>query len=139
VGKADTRAAARQPLSRLELQVMSVVWELGDCTSAQVIERFAAVRPLAPTTIRTVLGKLRQKGYLKRVPSIERGYKFRPTVPRECVARRSLKDLLASLFEDSPRQAIAYLLSDADISDSDLDEIRRLIDSRKEKSKGTEK
>jgi BlaI family penicillinase repressor len=136
MGKAGRRSAARQALSRLELQVMNVVWELGDCTSAQVIERFAAVRPLAPTTIRTVLGKLREKGYLKRVPSIERGYKLRPTVPRESVARRSLKDLLAALFEDSPRQAIAYLLNDADISDRELDEIRRLIDSHKQKRKG---
>jgi BlaI family penicillinase repressor len=136
VGKANSRAAARRALSRLELQVMNVVWELGDCTSAQVIERFAEMRPLAPSTIRTVLAKLREKGYLKRVPSMERGYKFRPTVPRECVARRSLKDLLASLFEDSPRQAIAYLLSDADISDRELEEIRRLIDSHKQKRKG---
>jgi BlaI family penicillinase repressor len=139
MGKTDRKTNALRPLSRLELQVMNVVWELGDCTSTKVIQQFAEVRPLAPTTIRTVLGKLRQKGYLQRVPSMERGYTFRATVPRECVARRSLKHLLSSLFEDSPRQAIAYLLSDADLSDRELDEIRRLIDSRKRWSRGTEK
>ena len=42
-------------------------------------------------------------------------------------------------FQGSPRQAIAYLLADTDISDSDLNEIRRMIDSRKQRQrKGTE-
>jgi len=41
--------------------------------------------------------------------------------------------LLSSLFRGSPEQAITYLLDEADISDSDLDEIRRMIDSRKQK------
>ena len=112
---------------------MNVVWELGDCTSAQVIEAFDRVRPLAPTTFPTVLTKLRQKGYVKPIPSIERGFMFRPTVEREAVARRSLKDLVESLFCDSPQQAIAYLLDVADITDADLNELRPMIADRKRK------
>lgn len=118
-------------LTRLELQVIGIVWQLGDCTSTQVAAEFARIRPLAPTTIRTVLSKLLKKGYLKRVPTVERGYKFRATVPRECVARRSLKELLSSLFDDSPRQAIACLLADTNISQDELEEIRQMIESRK--------
>ena len=134
-GKPAKRPRRRTPLSRLELEVMNVVWELGDCTSAQVIAAFAEQRPLAPTTIRTVLTKLREKGYVKPIPSIERGFTFRPTVRRETVARRSLNDLVVALFQDSPRQAIAHLLDDADITDADLDELRRLIDARKGKGR----
>lgn len=124
---------SRPALSSLELDVMDVVWELGDCTSAQVIEAFARKRPLAPTTIRTVLTNLRNKGYIKPIPTIGRGFMFRPTVPRESVARRSLKELLTSLFRNSPRQAIAYLLDDANVTEDELDEIRRMIDERKRK------
>ena len=121
----------RPSLSGLELEVMNVVWDLGDCTSAQVTEAFREIRPLAPTTIRTVLTKLREKGYVKPIPSIERGFTFRPTVDREAVARRSLNELVGSLFKDSPQQAIAYLLDDADMTDGDLDELRRMIADRK--------
>ena len=123
----------RPALSPLELQVMDVVWGLGDCTSAQVIEAFAERRRLAPTTIRTVLTNLRRKGYVKPIPTIERGFKLRPVVPREAVARRSVRDLLQSLFADSPQRAVAYLIEDADISDAELDELSRLIDGRKRK------
>ena len=46
---------------------------------------------------------------------------------------------LSSLFRGSPQQAVAYLLAEADISDRDLDEIRRMIDSQKQKKRrGTE-
>ncbi len=120
-------------LSPLELQIMDVVWQLGDCTSAQVIETFSARRRLAPTTIRTVLTNLRRNGYVKAIPSIERGFKLRAIVRREAVARRSVKELLQSLFADSPQQAMAYLIEDADISGAELEELGRLIEARKRK------
>jgi BlaI family penicillinase repressor len=121
----------RPPLGGLELEVMLVVWELGECTSGDVIAAFRRKRTLAPSTIRNVLAKLRAKGYVKPIPSIGRGFLLRPTVQRETFARRTLKSLLSSLFEGSPRQAIAYLLHDTAISDQELDEIRELIDARK--------
>ncbi len=122
----------RKPeLSRLEVAVMNVVWDLGECSSAEVIEAFPEDRPLAPTTIRTVLANLRKKGFLEPVPTIERGFRLKATVDRASIARRSLSDLLRNLFEGSPRQAIAHLLNNERISDEDLEEIRRMIDARK--------
>ena len=127
--------SARVSLSPLELEVMDVVWNLGECTSGDVIEAFASKRELADSTIRNVLANLRQKGYLKPIPSIGRGFRLRPTVPRETVARRSLRSLLESLFQGSPTQAIAFLLDETDASDAELDEMRRLLSTRKRKEK----
>ncbi len=122
-------------LSDLEMEVMDVVWRLGECGSAQVIEAFAAQkqRRLADTTIRTVLTKLREKGYIELIPSVQRSYLFRAAVPRQAVAKRSVSDLLRQIFEGSPRQAIAHLLNEEEVSDSDLDEIRRMINARTRK------
>lgn len=122
---------ALPPLGGLELEVLSIVWDLGECTSGDVIAAFRSKRELAASTLRNVLAKLRAKGYVKPIPSVGRGFRLRATVQRDVVARRSLKSLLASLCEGSPRQAIAYLLHDTGISDEELDEIRRLIDERK--------
>ena len=126
---------SRAPLSRLEVDVMDTVWDLAGCTSAQVVAEFHKKRSLAPTTIRTVLASLRSKGYLKLIPSIDRGFRFRPTVTRQAVARRSLKSLISSLCKNSPHQAISYLLDDAGVTDSDLDEIRQMIEARKRKGR----
>jgi BlaI family transcriptional regulator, penicillinase repressor len=128
----ERRAKRELPeLSRLELEVMDVVWNLGDCSSAQVIEAYASRRDLAKTTLRTVLANLRRKGYLAVVPSVERGYRLRPIVARATVARRSLPTLIRHLFAGSPRQAIAWLLQAEAIDEKDLDEIRALIDARR--------
>lgn len=122
-----------KPLSDLELAVMDVVWEMGEGSSAEVVERFQARRPLAATTIRTVLASIERKGYLTRVPTVERGLHYRPQVGREAVAGRSLRKLVSSLFGGSPREAVAYLLQEADMDDADLDEIGRMIAEHKRK------
>lgn len=122
-------------LSKLELEVMDEVWKLGECSSNDVIESFARRRPLAPTTIRTVLTKLKTKGYVEAVPTVERAMRLRPTVARDSVMRRTLDRLRESLFGGSPRQAIAYLLDAEEISADELRELRQLIDARRNRRK----
>ena len=130
------QAREKKELSRLEMQIMDVVWGLGDCSSAEVIAEFCKKRPLAETTIRTVLTNLRKKGYLEPIPTVERGFRLRPTVSRESVAGRWMSNLVDNLFGNSPREAICHLLQDENISDEDLEEIRRLIENRKRGRKG---
>jgi predicted transcriptional regulator len=125
------RAKDLPELSRLEQEIMSVVWDLGKCSSAEVIEAYTQKRELAKTTIRTVIANLLKKGYIEQVPSMERGYRYRACVSRDAVAKRSLKQLVSGLFSGSPRQAIAYLLKEQGIENGDLDEIRKMLDKQR--------
>ena len=84
--------------------------------------------PLADTTIRTVLRNLRKKGYVEPVPTIERGMRLRPTVPREVVARRTLRELVEGFFGGSPRKALSFLLKDEAIDEDELAAIRRILE-----------
>ena len=118
-------------LSRLERDIMNVVWELDCASSAEVIAEYTKTRRLADTTVRTVLANLRKKGYLTPVPTIERGFRLRATISRENVAKRTLKDLVTGLLKGSPRDAIACLLSHADLDDADLDVIGAMIEARR--------
>lgn len=121
----------RPQLSKLEQQIMQVVWHLDECTSNDVIDEFTKHRPLAKSTIRTVLASLHKKGYVERIPTIERGFRLKPTVSRDAVASRTLKDLVAGLFAGSPTQAISTLLKDEAIDETELEEIRLMLDERK--------
>jgi predicted transcriptional regulator len=115
-------------LSPLELEVMNVIWRLGECTSADVISEFTKKRKLANTTIRTVLANIRKKGYLEIVPSVEPRIRFRPRVTKRTVTRRTVRQLLQNMFGDSPREAIAALLEEEDLDGKELDEIRKMLD-----------
>jgi BlaI family transcriptional regulator, penicillinase repressor len=127
--------AKRPQLSRLELSVMDVVWDLQPCSSAEVIAAFRKRRKLAATTIKTVLANLRNKEYLEPVPTIERGFRLKATVSRAAVGRRSLTELLKNLFQGSPRQVILCLLKEERLSEEDVEEIRRLLESRESAKK----
>ena len=117
-------------LSPLELEVMNIIWEMGECSSAQVIAEYnERHRPLANTTIRTVLSNIRKKGYVEVVPSVEPRIRFRPKVTKRAVARRSIKQLLTNLFGDSPREAIAFLLEEEDIDENEMKAIREMLDA----------
>ena len=118
----------RPQLSRLEMEIMDVVWQLGESSSTKIVEAVQRERDLAPTTIRTVLGNLRKKGYVELVPTVERSHRYKPVVSRNSVARKSLRELLGNLFEGSPREAIIHLIKNERLTTEDLDEIRRLID-----------
>jgi BlaI family transcriptional regulator, penicillinase repressor len=131
MAKRSKEKADQPELSRLELAIMDVVWQLGDCSSAEVIVEFNKGRRLAETTIRTVLANLRKKGYLEPIPTIERGFRLRARVSRDAVAGRTLRGLVASLFGGSPRRAIAHLLKDERLDETELQEIRRLLDAKR--------
>lgn len=118
-------------LSGLELEVMNLVWKLGECTSADVIEAYNEVRPLADTTIRTVLTNIRRKGYLELVPSIDRGYRMKPKIPQHFVARRTLETLISKVFDGSPRLAIEVLLHDDRLNEQDFDQVQAMAAQRR--------
>ena len=126
-------------LSRLEQEVMNAAWDLGCFSSADLIAAFTQKRKLADTTIRTVLANLRKKGYVELVPSVGRGYRFRPAVAREETAIRSLKELVANLFTGSPKAAISYLLKEESMDEEDIAEIRRTLDEVKAKKRPNQK
>jgi BlaI family transcriptional regulator, penicillinase repressor len=130
MAKRGRRRKKGNELSDMELDVMGVVWDLGECTSAEIIAEYGKKRSLAETTIRTVLSNLRKKGFLELVPTVERTYVYRSAVSRESVARGSLRALVGRLFGGSPREAIAYLIEDEDWDESEFEAIRRIVKSR---------
>lgn len=110
---------------------MNLVWGLGESTSADIIDAFTKHRPLAPTTIRTVLANIEEKGYLERVPTTERALRYRPSFPRETVATQTLQQLVGRLFGGSPKAAIAQLLADEELDAAELEEIQKLVSRRR--------
>lgn len=131
MAKQGRRPKRGNGLSDMELEIMNIVWRIEHCTSAEIIKEYCRKRPLAETTIRTVLSTLRKKGYLDLVPTKERTYIYRSAVSRESVARRSLRTLIKRLFRGSPHEAIAYLIEDEDLDDAEFDAIRQMVESKR--------
>lgn len=118
-------------LTPLELEVMDVVWDHGECSSSVIVDAFSRKRKLAATTIRTVLSNIESKGYLRRVPTTDRAIHYRPTRDRERVASQSLRPLVGQLFGGSPKAAIAHLIANERLDESELDELKAMLEARR--------
>ena len=115
------------PLTEAELEIMHVVWGLGDATVKQVHDVLSARRPVAYTTVMTMLGLLARKGHLKREEA-GKAYVYRPAHPKGRVVSKMLDDFVSRVFHGSARPLVLALLKDKKISKRELDEIARLAE-----------
>lgn len=113
-------------LSDLQLAIMKVLWELGEAPVAQVQEALAAERPLAPTTVATMLKRMERRGLVAHRTS-GRTFHYRPRVTEEQVLRSDLEDLTQRWFDGDPTALVSHLLGAHEISRGDLEKVRRLI------------
>lgn len=106
---------ARPPakeLTQRELEVMHVVWKLGEATAAEVRDELAAGGlDRAYTTVATLVRILLEKGFLEQQPG-DRPFKYRPARSYEDVSRRLLGDLVERVFSGSREQLLVRLLDE---------------------------
>lgn len=119
-------------LSMRERQIMDAVYRLGE---ARVNEVAAAI-PDPPTTtaVRTMLGNLEKKGYLKSRAE-GRACVYTPKRRRETAARSALRRVLDIFFGGSITSAVSVHLADPRkrLSDEEIRELEQLI--KREKSR----
>lgn len=106
---------------------MDLAYERGAIAATDLEE--ALTGNLSNSAVRSYLRSLEMKGYLRHE---EEGVRFvyRPTRPRDAVARGEANRLLNTFFGGSVSGVLATLLSEKeiDISDAELAEMRRMID-----------
>ena len=122
-------------LTNLERQIMEVIWKLKKTTSKEIKEHLDAEKPLALTTILTVLARLMEKKYIKEIPSLGRTRVFQPIIPKESVAGKTLRKVIKQFFSGSPSELMAHLLKNENISEEELGEIRNLLETKYKKEK----
>jgi predicted transcriptional regulator len=109
-------------LGELERSILSIVWRTAEITADQVREELG--RPLKDSTIRTVLRRLEEKGYLEH--SLEnRTFLYRPSQTRQRVAGRAVKRIVDWFCEGSVE---ALLVGMVDSKVLDRAELQRLAE-----------
>src|SRR6266700_3363118 len=107
-------------LGDLERDILSIVWRLGATTAEQVREELD--RPLKDSTVRTVLRRLEEKGYLAHTLE-NRTFVYRPAETRQRVAGRAAKRIVDWFCEGSVE---ALLVGMVDSKVLDQAELQRL-------------
>lgn len=123
--------ARKTHLAELQMAIMQVLWEQGQATVAEVRESLAPNRPLAHTTVATMLTKMERNGQVTRGTQ-GRVNVFRPAIKRETVERSMATDLAKRLFAGDLEQMVSHLLDARNVTPQELARLKDLI-RRKER------
>lgn len=123
-------------LGPLEFSLLSVMWELGEATAGDVLQTYNrdAARPLAYTTVGTLLGRMEEKGILK-VDKTRQPYLFRPLVTRDQLVRQRIRDFVQTFFSGQPIDLAVRLVEDHPLSEESLNELESVLKKQKSKRK----
>jgi BlaI family transcriptional regulator, penicillinase repressor len=126
---------ASEQLSDLQLALMVALWELAEATVGGVqahLERGG--RPLAPTTVATLLRRLEAQGWVKHRQQ-GRQFLYRAASSRDEVTGGVLERVTRSLFGGDATALVSHLLDSGSLRKRDLGAIRALIEQKEGKLK----
>jgi BlaI family penicillinase repressor len=110
-------------LTPLELEIMKVLWKVGEASVQTVQEHLDPRRPLAYNTVQTMLNVLCRKGRVKRRRR-ERAFLYQATLNRLQATRETVGDLVQRLFEGSPEKLVMSLIETRQL---DAERVARLV------------
>src|SRR5437899_12914832 len=99
---------ARDVPPPLELACLKALWTLQEGNVRAVQEIVAISRPLAYTTIMTVLDRLVRKGKITR-RKVGRAFLYAPEASRDTMRRVAIRELLDGFFDGSEEQLVLFL------------------------------
>jgi predicted transcriptional regulator len=122
---------APDTLTARELDIMKVVWDAPGATVRDVHRALSLSRPVAYTTVMTLMNILEHKGYLTR-RKVDRAYVYRATKPRRQVLRALVRDFVERVFDGVAQPLRVHLVKEQPISAEERRELQRLIDALEE-------
>ena len=111
-------------LGKRELDVMTLLWQLGSGTVTEVQQALHAT--LAYTTVLTILRNLEAKGYVRREEE-GRAHRYFPKVKQKAAQQRAVRRLIDTLFRGSPEALLSQLVDDHELSPEELRRIARQL------------
>ena len=122
---------AKIALTKLELELMQIIWRLGSGTVSAVQAELA--RPLAYTTVQTMLNILERKGKLRR--ELEgRAYVYYARVTEAKALGQGVRDVIDRMFGGSSEELVMSLLKNGQIDAKRLAELSRRFNEEVKKS-----
>jgi BlaI family transcriptional regulator, penicillinase repressor len=121
-----TGARVRPPLSDLENEVMQAVWNSGTCTVEAVYLVVSRKRKLKETTVRTLLRRLEQKGYLEH-ESDGKAYVYRAVESARSLAARAVRQIIDRLCRGSVEELVSGMVDAKVLNKSELDNLEKFV------------
>ena len=115
-------------LTKAEEQVMQILWELGQCTVQQALEKFEEPKP-ARTTVSTVFSILENKGFVQHENSGKINV-YSPVIQKDVYSKSQLFGVMKNYFDNSFASMASFFARENNLTLKELDEL--LEETRRE-------
>ena len=125
-------------LTRVELEIMKVLWEIGPATVQSVREKLPSQPQPAYTTVQTMLNVLLRKGRVRRLLKGQ-AYEYSPAISKQVAIGQAVRDLLNGLFGGSAEDLVMNLIQNRQLTPEKLAKLTEIVEqsrSAKEQSNG---
>jgi BlaI family transcriptional regulator, penicillinase repressor len=117
-------------LGAVEQMVMDFVWSHGPCSAEACREALKPARPLKESTVRTILRRLEEKGFVTH-ETAGRTYIYRAAEGRRNVAVRAVKNIIDRFCGGSAEELVIGMVDNAVIDREQLEQLARKIAAQK--------
>jgi len=123
--------ARLRSLGEVEQAVMDYIWNHGPSSAEACREALASSRPMKDSTIRTVLRRLEEKGYLTHATE-GRTFIYKASDARQSVAVRAVKNIIDRFCGGSAEQLVLGMVDNAVLDRKQLERVARKIAAQKD-------
>lgn len=110
---------------------MKVVWRVETPTVRNVYEALRKTRPIAYTTVMTMMNVLESKGYLEK-KSVGKAHVYTPTKPRHQVLGAMVRDFVDRVFDGASGSLLLHLAKDSRLTERQRKAVQRIIEEIEE-------
>lgn len=125
---------SRPALPKSELEIVRIVWNLGEATVRQVMDALPNERELDFWTVQTYLRRLEAKGYLTKRRE-GRSNVYSSAVNPQSVVNEVLDDFVERLFDGQALPLFQHLIKDRGLTDDEIDKLQKTLDELKAQKK----
>jgi predicted transcriptional regulator len=114
-------------LSPAQREIMAIVWDRGEVTATEVRRVLARSRNVARNTVRTLLERMEDKGWLKHRAE-GRTFLYTAARPRHDTIGQKVREVVETVCGGSPETLVMALLDYRGLRPDELKRIRQLLD-----------
>ena len=122
-----TKPSDLPELSPAQREIMAIVWERGEVTATEVRRVLSRTRKVARNTVRTLLERMEDKGWLKHRAE-GRTFLYTAARPRHDTIGQKVREIVETVCGGSPETLVAALLDYRGLRPDELQRIRHLLD-----------
>lgn len=115
-------------ISEAELEVMKVLWDLNEATSAQIVDRLTASSDWKPKTIQTLITRLTVKKAIRAENTDTKAFLYLPNISKEEYRIYANNSLLKKLYNGSLNLMLASFIKDQKLSPEEINYLKRLLE-----------